>query len=254
MTGVSDRPARPLYLKVEGQVGKVDQDRFVIGRVSKMCDLAIIDVNISRQHCAVERREGKYYIVDLGSTNGVQLDGVRVDNHEIAEGDVFVLSGHEMRASFFAPLPDSRPAEASRAPVSEPLSPAVTGRHEPVSPVTPVTPAKPIATGVSAPVTSGVASTPAASPDPRPAAAVGQPAAGLTRQLVVGRWPVFRPASIVSAILNVDQAQTVVVIKRSLSPGFAGIPNQLFANNNTLMLFSDGKKAIRDLATAVKEL
>ncbi len=55
-------------------------------------------------------------------------------------------------------------------------------------------------------------------------------------------------------ILNVDQAQTVVVIKRSLSPGFAGIPNQLFANNNTLMLFSDGKKAVRDLAAAVKEL
>ena len=55
-------------------------------------------------------------------------------------------------------------------------------------------------------------------------------------------------------ILDVDKAQTVVVIKRSLSPGFAGIPNQLFANNNTLMFFSDGKKAIRDLATAVKEL
>ncbi len=55
-------------------------------------------------------------------------------------------------------------------------------------------------------------------------------------------------------ILDVDKAQTVVVIKRSLSPGFAGIPNQLFANDNTLMLFADGKQAARDLAAAVKEL
>jgi len=55
-------------------------------------------------------------------------------------------------------------------------------------------------------------------------------------------------------ILDVDKARTVVVIKRSLSPGFAGIPNPLFANDNTLMFFSDGKKAIRDLNAAVKEL
>ncbi len=54
-------------------------------------------------------------------------------------------------------------------------------------------------------------------------------------------------------IIDVDKAQTVIVIKRSLSPGFAGIPNPLFANNNTLMFFGDGKKAIRDLTTAVKE-
>ncbi len=54
-------------------------------------------------------------------------------------------------------------------------------------------------------------------------------------------------------IINVDQARTVVVIKRSLSPGFAGIPNPLFAMDNTLMFFSDGKKAIDDLNTAVKE-
>ena len=54
-------------------------------------------------------------------------------------------------------------------------------------------------------------------------------------------------------ILNVDKARTVVVIKRSLSPGFAGIPNPLFAADNTLMYFGDGKVAILDLITAVKE-
>ncbi len=54
-------------------------------------------------------------------------------------------------------------------------------------------------------------------------------------------------------ILNVDMATTVVVIKRSLSPGFAGIPNPLFAMDNTLMLFGDGKKAIQELTAALKE-
>ena len=53
-------------------------------------------------------------------------------------------------------------------------------------------------------------------------------------------------------ILDVDKARTVVVIKRSLSPGFAGIPNPLFAADNTLMYFADGKKAIMDLITAIK--
>ena len=54
-------------------------------------------------------------------------------------------------------------------------------------------------------------------------------------------------------ILEVDTARTAVVIKRSLSPGFAGIPNPLFAADRTLMLFSDAKKAILDLIAAIKE-
>ena len=54
-------------------------------------------------------------------------------------------------------------------------------------------------------------------------------------------------------ILDVDKSRTVVVIKRSLSPGFAGIPNPLFAADNTLMYFGDGKKALLDLIAAVKE-
>ncbi len=55
-------------------------------------------------------------------------------------------------------------------------------------------------------------------------------------------------------ILDVDRARTVVVIKRSLSPGFAGIPNPLFALDNTLMLFGDGKIAVEDISSALTEL
>jgi NAD(P) transhydrogenase subunit beta len=54
-------------------------------------------------------------------------------------------------------------------------------------------------------------------------------------------------------IINVDEAATVIVIKRSLSPGFAGIPNPLFSMDNTLMFFSDGRAAVQDIIAAVKE-
>ncbi len=55
-------------------------------------------------------------------------------------------------------------------------------------------------------------------------------------------------------IIDVDKARTVVVIKRSLSPGFAGIPNPLFAADNALMFFGDGKKAVVDMLAEVKAL
>ena len=54
-------------------------------------------------------------------------------------------------------------------------------------------------------------------------------------------------------IIDVDKARTVVVIKRSLSPGFAGIPNPLFALDNSLMLFGDGKKMVLDMIASLKE-
>ncbi len=54
-------------------------------------------------------------------------------------------------------------------------------------------------------------------------------------------------------IINADKARTCIIIKRSLSPGFAGIPNPLFSADNALMLFADGKQAINDIIAAVKE-
>ena len=55
-------------------------------------------------------------------------------------------------------------------------------------------------------------------------------------------------------ILNVDDAQTVVVLKRSMNPGFAGIENPLFYNPKTVMLFGDAKASIVQLAQDVKNL
>jgi len=79
--------------------------------------------------------------------------------------------------------------------------------------------------------------------------------------LVIGANDVVNPLARVDdggpisgmPILDVDKARTVVVIKRSLSPGFAGIANPLFAADNTLMYFGSAKEAILDLVTAIKE-
>lgn len=55
-------------------------------------------------------------------------------------------------------------------------------------------------------------------------------------------------------ILDVDHARTVVVIKRSLSPGYAGIKNPLFELDNTLMVFADAKEALEGMVREVKDL
>ena len=55
-------------------------------------------------------------------------------------------------------------------------------------------------------------------------------------------------------IIEVSEAQQVIVIKRSLSPGFAGIDNDLFYEENTSMLFSDAKQAAADVAAEINDL
>src|SRR6195952_1626969 len=55
-------------------------------------------------------------------------------------------------------------------------------------------------------------------------------------------------------IIEVNQAQQVIVIKRSMSPGFAGIDNDLFYEPNTSMLFGDAKKAAADIAAEIQNL
>ena len=53
-------------------------------------------------------------------------------------------------------------------------------------------------------------------------------------------------------ILNVDQAKTIIVMKRSMNPGFAGIENELFYDPKTSMLFGDAKGSLEKLVTEVK--
>jgi NAD(P) transhydrogenase subunit beta len=79
--------------------------------------------------------------------------------------------------------------------------------------------------------------------------------------LIVGANDVCNPAardpkSVIAGmpILDVDRARRTIVMKRSLSPGFAGIDNDLFYNDNNLMFFGDAKQSMADLVKAVREL
>ena len=53
-------------------------------------------------------------------------------------------------------------------------------------------------------------------------------------------------------ILDVDKAHQVVVLKRSMNPGFAGIENELYYGDNTVMLFGDAKDSVTKLVAEVK--
>jgi hypothetical protein len=92
--------AATLFLVFNSQKIAIEKDQFIIGRGSKTSDLAIKDGNISRKHAAVIRRNGTYYIKDLGSTNGIDYKGMRIDNKRIDEGDVFHLCDYELRFTY----------------------------------------------------------------------------------------------------------------------------------------------------------
>ena len=55
-------------------------------------------------------------------------------------------------------------------------------------------------------------------------------------------------------ILNVDKSRTVIINKRSMNPGFAGIQNELFGYDNSIMVFGDAKDMLNDLLKEIKEL
>ena len=89
-----------LSIYYAGERFSVNKDRFIIGRGKQSSDLTIKDPNVSRQHAMVEFLNGQYYIVDMGSTNGVEYAGQRVQRKVINEGDVFKVCDHELRFSF----------------------------------------------------------------------------------------------------------------------------------------------------------
>jgi NAD(P) transhydrogenase subunit beta len=79
--------------------------------------------------------------------------------------------------------------------------------------------------------------------------------------LVVGANDVVNPAAKTNPgspiygmpVFNAEEARAVIVLKRSMSPGFAGIENDLFVRPNTMMVLGDAKKTLREFIAGVKE-
>lgn len=93
-------PRRGMYVYYGGERFVVNKDKFIIGRGKQSSDLTIKDPNVSRQHALVEYADGRFYMVDMGSTNGVEFGGRRVQRQAINEGDVFRVCDHELRFSY----------------------------------------------------------------------------------------------------------------------------------------------------------
>jgi hypothetical protein len=92
--------APPLFLVFGNQRYVIDKDQFIIGRGTKSSDLPIRDGNISRKHAAVIRRNGEYYIKDLGSTNGIDFKGERIEGKKIEEGDTFSICDYQLKFTY----------------------------------------------------------------------------------------------------------------------------------------------------------
>jgi hypothetical protein len=81
-----EEPEPKARLKVGDRTHEVDSKRVVIGR-SRECDIQIADPNASRRHAELRREGDTFSIVDLGSTNGLEVNGRRTQRTKLAEGD-----------------------------------------------------------------------------------------------------------------------------------------------------------------------
>jgi hypothetical protein len=82
-------------LTYDGTSREVNQQKLVIGR-SRDCDIQLADANVSRRHAELRQEGASYWIVDLGSTNGTEVNGKRVKRAKLRDGDRITLGSTEI--------------------------------------------------------------------------------------------------------------------------------------------------------------
>jgi hypothetical protein len=90
--------AELVTLSFDGTRFEVKQRRVVIGR-SRDCDIQLSDTNVSRRHAELRQEGASYWIVDLGSTNGLEVNGKRVKRAKLNDGDTITVGSTEVRFS-----------------------------------------------------------------------------------------------------------------------------------------------------------
>jgi hypothetical protein len=85
-------------LSFDGTRFEVKQRRVVIGR-SRDCDIQLADTNVSRRHAELRQEGASYWIVDLGSTNGVEVNGKRVKRAKLSDGDKITVGSTDVMFS-----------------------------------------------------------------------------------------------------------------------------------------------------------
>jgi hypothetical protein len=79
----------------DGQTKRVDKRRVVLGR-SRECDIQVEDPNVSRRHAELRQEGASYWIVDLESTNGIEVNGHRVKRAKLDSGDTFTVGSTDI--------------------------------------------------------------------------------------------------------------------------------------------------------------
>ena len=82
-------------LTVEGRKHEVTKPSVVLGR-SREADIRVADVNVSRRHAELRQEGTAYWIVDLGSTNGLEVNGKQVERTRLQDGDRITLGSTEV--------------------------------------------------------------------------------------------------------------------------------------------------------------
>jgi hypothetical protein len=85
-------------LSWDGRQKRVDKRRVVLGR-SRECDIQVEDANVSRRHAELRQEGATYWIVDLDSTNGIEVNGRRVKRAKLEPGDSFTVGATEVTFS-----------------------------------------------------------------------------------------------------------------------------------------------------------
>jgi hypothetical protein len=85
-------------LSWDGQTKRVEKRRVVLGR-SRECDIQVEDANVSRRHAELRQEGATYWIVDLDSTNGIEVNGRRVKRAKLEPGDSFTVGETEVTFS-----------------------------------------------------------------------------------------------------------------------------------------------------------
>jgi hypothetical protein len=89
-------PERELVtLTLAGRAHPITSRSVVIGR-SRECDLRVVDGNASRRHAEVVQEGATYVVVDLGSTNGTELNGRRITREKLTDGDRITIGATDL--------------------------------------------------------------------------------------------------------------------------------------------------------------
>lgn len=95
----------------------LQKPRLVVGR-QPSCDIILRFPNVSSRHCEFQLLNGYWHVRDLGSRNGIKVNGIRCESHWLMPGDVLSVSKHRYEVNYSPEAEAPPPVEAAPDPLS----------------------------------------------------------------------------------------------------------------------------------------